>query len=168
MKKAVNNKKGEAGCIIVLIAIVLLIISLTTNILNRIAGDEIAPWCKFGLFLVVVFFYGYYSPTMSRGPHKKSDPSVIEGLVLVGIVLLLSSAAIFLGVLDGPTTRKEIIEKGKYATDKTIKEKVVYYVTDGERYHKKANCPSLHDSEIVYKAYISDIPEGRTSCGICY
>ena len=168
MGKDIKNKKEEIGCIFVLIIIVLFFVSLTTDILNNIVGDEIAPWCKAGIFLLLVFFYGYYSAAWGKGPKNDREPSIASGLALVGIVIVFFAAFYFLDYRDGSKSNKTIIENGRYATDKSIKEKVVYYVTDGERYHKKSSCPSLHDSDIVYKAYITDVPEGRTPCGVCY
>ena len=63
---------------------------------------------------------------------------------------------------------REIIRVGRLASDQNATETTVYYVDDGDRYHRDASCSTLRDSDTIYECYIGDVPEGRTPCGVCY
>ena len=64
--------------------------------------------------------------------------------------------------------QKKVVPIGRCAEDDSLSEEIVFYTPEGECYHKTTDCPSLNDSDIIYKAYKGDASEDHRSCGICY
>ena len=116
------------------------------RIINNKKGSFPIRLCL--LLVVVVFVYLYFQGDLSTGkffPHNKDDSQseYTEGL-------------------------KNIIPIGRYAEDDSLAEDVVYYTPDGECYHKSTDCPSLNDSDTLYKAYKEDASKDHRACGVCY
>ena len=63
---------------------------------------------------------------------------------------------------------KKVVPTGRYAKDDSLSQEIVFYTPEGECYHKTIDCPSLNDSDIIYKAYKEDACVDHRSCGICY
>lgn len=172
MSKDNNNTESGSwlGCLGFLLIIAFFIVTLFTDIPRNLFGNQIAAIIKYIVILIVAYLTGTY--VFGTGPRWKKRPSPATGFVCVGIIVLLTVAAIVLGhfypSLFEKAPKVEVVPVGRYAEDDSLKEKKVYYVLDGECYHKKSKCPTLHDSDVIYKCYIGDVPADRRPCGVCY
>lgn len=111
---------------------------------------------------------------------KKGSFPVLLCLLLVVVVLVflnfqgdISTGKIFPNNIDNSQSEyteglKNVVPIGRYAEDDSLSEETVYYTPDGDCYHKTIDCPSLNDSDFLYKAYKGDISDSRRACGICY
>lgn len=63
---------------------------------------------------------------------------------------------------------RAIIPTGSLASDQNATRETVFFVQEGDRYHKDPSCSTLHDSDEIFECYFDEVPEGRSSCGVCY
>lgn len=188
MKKAINNKKGEVGCVALLLLIAVVIIILFTEVISDLLGKQIQTWSRIVVLLLLAYFFGTY--LIGSGPRwdHRSDP--ISGLICVAILVsVIVISGLFPNLFGDESTGwriptggtdyensgsekddglKNIIPIGRYAEDNSFSEETVYYTPEGDCYHKSIDCPSLSDSDYIYKAYKGDASEGHRPCGICY
>ena len=62
---------------------------------------------------------------------------------------------------------RTIISVGSLASDQDATRETVFFVEDGNRYHRDSSCSTLHDSDVIYECYLDEVPDGRSECGVC-
>ena len=62
---------------------------------------------------------------------------------------------------------RTIIPVGSLASDQNATRETVFFVEDGNRYHRDSSCSTLHDSDVIYECYLDEVPDGRSECGVC-